>query len=94
MGGRRLNQIALIFGLLISLAFLGRLLVIRSWTNEVRKLAYERILTLKTGDPIDVKVLDFSRGDFQITLRKPPLQPMSWTLNRYSGQVIPWGSDH
>jgi len=94
MGGRRFNQIALVFGLLISLVFLGRLLVIRSWTNEVRTMAYERILTLKDGDPIEVKVLDFSRGDFQITLKKPPLKPISWTLNRYTGEVIPWGGTH
>ncbi len=93
MGGRRFNQIALIFGLIISLCFLGRLLVVRHWTNDVRRLAYERILTLREGDPIDVKVLDFNRGDFQITLRKPPLEPISWTLNRYTGQVIPWGTD-
>ena len=88
---RQINLLVLAIALLASLAFGFRLWLVRSWTADARKIALEKIGELPKDAYLDVAVLNFSRGDFEVIFKKPPFKAKAWTVNRLTGEIIPQG---
>lgn len=78
-----------------ALAQAARMMILHKWESDLRSMipiAFARQAPfLKRVDLLEIRVLDFTRGDFQLTWRQPPFEPVSWTFNRHTGELIPWG---
>lgn len=82
-------RIALIMGVSLVVIVQYQILM-HHWREQVRKMAVSRIELVKDSQEIQVRLMDFMRQDFKISLKAQPGR--AWTLNRLDGQVIPHNS--
>jgi len=75
--------------LVIGLSLGMRVYLSKLHKKSAREIASE--YTPFSNEPTtQVESLNFLRGDVQVSIRKPPFKEQNWTVNTYTGQIIPW----
>lgn len=89
----RLNVAALLGGAIIALVFLSRFVVLNCQIRDVKKMVKMRLPQIDDPSRLEIQNLDWNRQDFLVSFKRPPFQPLHWTVNRLTGEVMPWDSE-
>lgn len=92
-----MNNLQKLFLLILSSFCFGALqreVLARKWRHEGLELFEAKFPETKNFKGISLSNLNFWRGDIHVRLELPPFKARSWTVNRFTGQVIPWASEN
>lgn len=89
-----LQKLFILFLSIFCLGLLQREVLARKWSHEGLKLFEAKFPEAKDFKGISLSNLDLWRGDIHVKLAHPPFETRSWTVNRFTGQIIPWASEN
>ena len=82
----------LITGVIAGFVFLAHSYIQIQDIKKIKEMAVLKISAIEDANAIEIELLDYDRGDYLLKYHDAPFAVRKWTLNRYTGQVIPWGA--
>lgn len=86
----RIQKAILACALLAGVVFVAHAYIEMKNVQKLKSLAALKIPELEHLKAIEIEALNAERGDYVLRYHKPPFAVRKWTLNTFTGHVIPW----